>query len=84
MARQHGAIGLTRIEFEGDFYRYCEVNNFKPGFECARLMHRAAENNDTRNFVALTFCLSKVAVPDPVEASQDMFIVDRRREVASQ
>lgn len=79
MARALGSIGLVRKEFETEFWRFCHDNDFLPGAECARLMQRAAKENDVRMFVSLAAVMLKSGESRDAEAEkqQPLLVVDR-------
>ncbi len=50
MSRTVGSFGLTRIEFEQDFRRYCDEHGFRPGYKAAEILD---DTNDPRIFAGV-------------------------------
>jgi len=82
MARTIGSVGLTKRNFESDFNRYCDDNDFSPGWECARLMEQAAKDNNTQQFVQLGVLHAKNTAPGDTgsDSGQLPLVIERRRE----
>jgi hypothetical protein len=81
MARTLGGIGLVKREFEADFYKWCDKNNFSPGEACADLMKRAVDRGDARTYVQLAAVMIKAAGETPAidQAQPELLVVDRTR-----
>jgi hypothetical protein len=82
MARTLGAVGLMKRGFEQEFMRYCDQHGFEPGYECARLLHQAAKNNDVREFVQLSVVSAKyIAAPGDTgeDEGQLPLVIERHR-----
>lgn len=83
--RPRGAVGITRKIFETDFFEYCSQNDFSPGFECARMMDRAAKDEDVRTFVQLLAIYGRMVQPQEIEQAAQgglPLVIDRTRVAA--
>lgn len=82
MARTTGSVNLVRVEFEREFWRYCENHEYSPGFACAKLMHKAAQAGNVRDFVSLGVMADRLIAPAQDDGPQESLtlVLDRTRD----
>ena len=61
MPRTVGSYGLTRIEFEQDFRKYCDEHDLKPGAKAAEILDELdpKDRGDQRTFGGLMMILAR-------------------------